>query len=67
METKNIKTMQDLANYLNEAEDLDVTFLEETIEANGWVDDCGTEWGICHNDREKVIINDDGKAVVWSI
>lgn len=58
------ETMQDIADYYNESDCLNVAELEAMIEANGWVSDCGDEWGVCHNDTEKVIINDEGEAVV---
>lgn len=58
------ETMQDVADYYNECDVLDTQALENMIEANGWVSDCDTEWGVCHNDTEKVIINDEGQAVV---
>lgn len=34
------------------------------IEANGWVSDCDSECGVCYNDTEKVIINDECQALV---
>ena len=58
------ETMQDVADYYNECDVLDTQALEAMIEANGWVSDCDSEWGVCHNDTEKVIINDEGQAVV---
>ena len=58
------ETMQDVADYYNECDVLDTQALEAMIEANGWVSDFNTEWGVCHNDTEKVIINDEGQAVV---
>ena len=58
------ETMQDVADYYNECDVLNTQALEAMIEANGWVSDCDTEWGVCHNDTEKVIINDEGQAVV---
>lgn len=58
------ETMQDVADYYNECDVLDTQELEAMIKANGWVSDCATEWGVCHNDTEKVIINDEGQAVV---
>jgi hypothetical protein len=61
------ETMQDIADYYNDADVLDTMELERMIEAAGWVSDCATEWGICHNDTEKVEINDNGEAVVMSI
>lgn len=61
-----ITTMGDLADYINAADEwpLDVW---DIIERNGWVSDCGTSWGICHNDTEKVVFNDDGVAVVLDV
>ena len=61
------ETMQDIADYYNESDCLNVAELEAMIEANGWVSDCGDEWGVCHNDTEKVIINDEGEAIVVNI
>jgi hypothetical protein len=58
------ETMQDIADYYNECECVNVQELEAMIEANGWVSDCSTDFGICHNEKNKVIINDDGKAEV---
>ena len=55
-------TMQDLADYINAADEWPAD-VEDIIERNGWVSDCGTKFGVCHNDREKVIINYEGKAV----
>lgn len=61
------ETMQDVADYYNESDVLDTQALEAMIEENGWTSDCETEWGICHNDTEKVIINDNGEAIVVSL
>ena len=58
------ETMQDVADYYNESDCIDVPAMEAMIEANGWVSDCSTTWGICHNDTEAVVINDNGEAVV---
>ena len=62
-----VKTMQDIADYYNECDNIDTEALEAAIEANGWISDCATTWGICHNETEKVIVNDDGKAEVVTI
>lgn len=56
------ETLQDVADYYNESED--VSMLETLIDMVGAVDDCHETWGICHNDTEKVIVNDNGEAVV---
>ncbi len=63
MENK-IFTAQEIADYYNQAEDLVTGELEAIIERSGFVSDCGSMWGICHNDHEKVVINDEGRAVV---
>lgn len=58
------ETMQDIADFYNNSDCLNVAEMVRMIKANGWVNDCGTDWGICHDDTEKVVVNDDGKAVV---
>lgn len=58
------ESMQDIADYYNECDVLNVDELQNMIKANGWIDDCASTWGICHNDKEKVIVNDEGIAVV---
>ena len=58
-------TLQDVADDYNE--DGNPYYLERMIEANKWTSDCGTQWGICHNDKEKVVINDKGEAEVVSL
>lgn len=58
------ETMQDIADFYNDSDNIDVSEMERMIKANGWVSDCNTDWGICHNDTEKVVVDDNGKAVV---
>lgn len=60
------ETMQDVADYYNESDVLGPE-LDAMIEANGWVNDCDSEWGICHSDMEKVVVNDEGQAIVTRI
>ena len=60
-------TMQDIANYYNESEEINTSKLEGMIEDAGFISDCGTEWGICHNDTEKVVIDDNGKAIIMNL
>lgn len=60
-------TMQDIANYYNESEEINTFELECMIEKAGFISDCDTELGICHNDTEKVIIDDNGKAIVVNL
>lgn len=60
------ETLQDVADYYNETDILGPE-LDAMIEANGWVNDCDSECGICHSDTEKVVVNDEGQAIVTSI
>jgi hypothetical protein len=57
-------TLQDVADYYNESEEFVTPYIEELIESKGWVSDCGTQWGICHSDTQKVVINENGEAEV---
>jgi hypothetical protein len=59
--------MQDIANYYNESEDINTFELECMIEEAGFISDWGTEWGICHNDTEKIVIDGNGKAIVVNL
>lgn len=61
---KAIKTLQEVADYYNESEHINTFELEQIIESNGWISDCGTERGVCHDALQKVVINDDGEAEV---
>lgn len=59
-----IKYLEDFAEYINASEDWpnDAT---DIIEANGWFDETGEEWGICNDWKTgKVVFGEDGKAVV---
>lgn len=61
------ETMQEIADYYNESDFIDVPELERMIENAGWVSDCAMDFGVCHNETEKVIINDEGVAIVANI
>lgn len=61
------ETMQDIADFYNESNVIDDRTLDSMIEANGWASDIGTEDDICHSDTEKVVINENGEAIVVSI
>ena len=60
---KTISTMEELAEYINEADEWPAD-VEDIIEANGWVSDTGSEWGVCHDDNQKVVLNERGEAEV---
>lgn len=59
-----MKTLEQIAQFYNESEPLDVEELERMIEESGYVSDCHEEWGVCHSDTEKVVVNTEGIAVV---
>lgn len=62
MKAENIKTMNDLVEFINEQSQWSLE-VEKIIERNGWVNDCGEDCGVCHDDKgNKVIINDNGEA-----
>ena len=58
------ETMQDIADYYNENKTIDVSELERLIEDAGFVSDCHTDWYLCHNEHERVMLQDNGEAVV---
>lgn len=60
---KTINTMSELADYINNADEWPAD-VEDIIERNCWISDCGTEFGVCHNSTEKVVIDDNGHAKV---
>lgn len=59
------ENLQDVADYYNESED--ISMLDTLIDMVGAENDCHETWGICHNDKEKVIVNDNGEAVVITL
>lgn len=62
-ESKGINSMDDLADYINAADEWP-SDVEDIIERNGWVSDTGTEFGICHDDTRRVVVNERGIAEV---
>ena len=61
--TREITTMQDLANYINGKDEWPAD-VEDIIEENGWVSDTGEIYGICHNDDERLIFDGDGETAI---
>lgn len=66
METSSIKTLGELAEYINYTEDYDVEKVSQIIEKNNWFDMQGTNLGICDdaNGEYRLEFNDDAEAVV---
>jgi hypothetical protein len=61
-----VETLEELAEYYNDSDDYPLD-LEDIIERNGWVSDTGTEFGICHDDTRRVVVNERGIAEVLDV
>ena len=61
---KTIKTLQELADYINSQEVYHTDTITRIIEANGWIDMQHTACDICHDGKEKITINENGEAEV---
>ena len=59
----NIKTLDEFANIINEADEWKAEF-NEIINANGWEDQTGEQWGICSDGKERLVFNDEAQAVI---
>lgn len=64
---KTIKTLQELADYINSQEVYHTDTITDIIEANGWIDDQHSEFDVCNDGKEKIIINEIGNAEVVTI
>lgn len=62
MEKKTFNSLQEVADAYNATDN--TMALEAAIMASGYISDMHTEFGVCHDAKEKVIINDNGDAVV---
>lgn len=56
------KSLQDMANAYNETDNM--VELERDIIASGFASDMDTEWGVAHSDEGRVIVDDNGRAIV---
>ena len=62
-----VKSMTDLVEYINRHEDWQME-VETIIALNGWIDDCGETYVVCHYDNgNKVVINEQGDAEVITL
>ncbi len=64
MNDKKIKTMEELADYINSFKDDFPHDIGNIIEQNGWVNDCGSIYGICHNKEKTLELDEDAEAFV---
>ena len=64
---KNI-SLYEIADFWNEStkngQEPDMDKLNAMIEEGGYVNDCHEQWGICHSDKGKVVLQDDMTAYV---
>lgn len=58
-----IQTLSQLAEFINNCEDYPTFKVEEICERNGWSSHLD-DFHVANNDTDKVIINDNGQAVV---
>lgn len=56
------KRLQDVADAYNETDNM--VELERDIIASGFISDMDTEWGVAHSDEGRVIVDDNGRAIV---
>ena len=63
MEANNVKTIIQLAEFINEREDWS-TEVREIIERNKWVDETGETWKVCSDGKQRIVIDEKGEAVV---
>ena len=60
----NINTLEQLAEFINKNNEWSRE-VEDIIERNGWVSDCGEVYDVCHDENgNKVVINEQGEAEV---
>ena len=63
-----VMTLQEIANFWNgfiiNDQEPDMSKLNQLIVDSGCINDCHEEWGICHNDAGKVVLDDDLIAYV---
>ena len=58
-----IDTLEQLADYINSNAEWE-TEISAIIERNGWEDETVGGFGVCSDDTSRVILNDNGKAIV---
>lgn len=66
MEPKEIKTLEELAQYINSHEDW-MLEVNDVIEKNGWEDETGISVGICHDGKRRLLFDNNMNAVVVNI
>lgn len=59
-----IKTLEDLANFINSCDDYPNEVADAAIKENGWTDEQAENFGICSSDTEVLEFNENAIAVV---
>lgn len=62
--TRPVLTIGELATLINNHSEHPLEEVATAIEQNGWIDDQMQTTGICHNDKERLIFNEHGIAIV---
>ena len=60
-------TMQTIADAYNSSEEVNTIAIERMIEDAGYTSDMHEDYGVCHSDTQKVVINERGEAVVLDL
>ena len=65
MKQSEVKTLEQLADYINEREDWPLE-VDDIIESNGWKCLPENDWVVCLDSEgnEMIVINDNGKAEI---
>lgn len=58
-----VTTLPELADYINSCDEWPAD-VEDIIDRLDAVNDCGEKHGVCHDDNQKVVINNEGMAEV---
>lgn len=56
---KTIKDLYELALLINTSEDYPLEIVEAAIETNGWEDLTGSEYDVCSDGKNKIILDED--------
>ena len=64
MKPKNIKTLSQFVDFLNNCEDYPVFEANEIIERNGWEDLQGQDYDVCRSEEGMVTMTEPGNFIV---
>lgn len=64
MKPKNIKTLSQFVEFLNNCEDYPVFEATEIIERNGWEDLQGQDYDVCRSEEGMVTMTEPGNFIV---